>query len=311
MLSFVQSWFAPAANPIGVDFGVDCVRLAQVEKSGEEWRLIAAASEPVPAEVQRDPAARFAFFTRALRELCSRGKFRGRRAVLALPASDVHIQHLRLPRMDDDAIKKAIPWEAQGKIPIDPAKALIRHLVAGDVYTDNEPRSEVIVMAARGEFVEQLLSASSRAGLEIMALTVEPKALVDCFLNIYRRKTDSGMTNLFIDIGRTTARAVIAHGAKILFARSISIGTGEEVQSAKCKVQSREATADPNSAPCTLAPVSLAELHSALTQELTLCRRYHESAFPDRPVQRLIFVGSGSTQRELCQDIARTGHRGG
>ena len=28
MLSFVQNWFAPRVNPIGVDFGSDCLRLA-------------------------------------------------------------------------------------------------------------------------------------------------------------------------------------------------------------------------------------------------------------------------------------------
>src|SRR5947207_9482557 len=31
MLGFVQSWFAPGANPIGVDFGSDGLRMAQVE----------------------------------------------------------------------------------------------------------------------------------------------------------------------------------------------------------------------------------------------------------------------------------------
>lgn len=30
MLGFVQNWLAPRANPIGVDFGSDCLRLAQV-----------------------------------------------------------------------------------------------------------------------------------------------------------------------------------------------------------------------------------------------------------------------------------------
>ena len=31
MLGFMQNWFAPKANPIGVDFGSDCLRLAQVQ----------------------------------------------------------------------------------------------------------------------------------------------------------------------------------------------------------------------------------------------------------------------------------------
>ena len=29
MLSFVQNFFKPQVNPIGIDFGTDCLRLAQ------------------------------------------------------------------------------------------------------------------------------------------------------------------------------------------------------------------------------------------------------------------------------------------
>ena len=40
-------------------------------------------------------------------------------------------------------------------------------------------------------------------------------------------------------------------------------------------------------------------------EELTLCRRYHEATFPNKPVDRLIFVGGEARQRSLCAYIAR------
>ena len=42
-----------------------------------------------------------------------------------------------------------------------------------------------------------------------------------------------------------------------------------------------------------------------LIEELDLCRRYYESTFQNRPVDRLIFVGGESRHRGLCQHIAR------
>ena len=42
-----------------------------------------------------------------------------------------------------------------------------------------------------------------------------------------------------------------------------------------------------------------------LVDELNLCRRYYESTFPDRPLDRLIFVGGEARQRGLCQAIAK------
>ena len=137
MLGFVQTWFKSSANPIGVDFGTDTLRLAQVEQaSGGEFRLVAAASADVPPHIRHEPTARLAFFAETTRELLASGGFRGRKAVLALPAAAMFVQHLRLPRLDEEETKKALPFEAAGKLPIDPSFAILRHVIAGEVYQD-------------------------------------------------------------------------------------------------------------------------------------------------------------------------------
>ena len=224
MLSFVKNWLNAAARPIGIDFGSDSLKLAQVARAGNEWRLAAAACADVPGHVRRDVGARMNFFVQTVRELLAQGNFSGRRAYLALPMSSMFIQHLRLARMDDEAMKKAIPWEARGKLPIDPSHALIRHHVAGDVYNEQEPKSEVIIMAAGRDLVNQFLQIAAKARLDVVGMNVEPRVIVDCFANIYRRKSDAEVTNCFVDMGCSGTRAVIARGTHILFARSINIG---------------------------------------------------------------------------------------
>ena len=225
MLSFVQNWFGPKPLPIGIDFGSDGLRLAQVQYVGRnEHRLVAAASCDVPSLVRHDPSARLDFFVTAVRDLLSQGGFRGRQAVLSLPASVMHILHLRMAKLDDAEMKKAIAFEARGKLPIDPSAALIRHLIAGEIFSDNEPKNEVILLAARREWVNQFLAAASRAKLDVIGMNVEPSAVIDCFSHVYRRKTDADATHCYVDIGFAGTRAVIARGGQILFARSIPIG---------------------------------------------------------------------------------------
>ncbi|MDP9172608.1 MAG: pilus assembly protein PilM [Planctomycetota bacterium] len=224
MLGFVQSFWTQRANPIGVDFGSDCLRLAQVQQVEGDFRLVAAASADVPPHVRRDPQARLNFLTDNIRELLTQAPFRGRTAVMGLPASVMHIQHLRLARMDESALKKAIQWEARGKLPIDPAHALLRHMVAGDIYHDQESKIEVICMAAARDWINQFLAAASKARLDVIGMNVEPMALVDCFSHVYRRKVDFDMTQCFVDIGSCGTRAIIARSGKILFARNIPIG---------------------------------------------------------------------------------------
>src|SRR3954469_13011788 len=214
MLSFVQNFLAPKANPIGVDFGSDQLRLAQVHVTGDEFKLVAAASLDVPSHVRHEPAARLMFFVDAVRDLLVQGKFRGRQAVLGLPAWSMFIQHLRMPKLEPDALKKALPWELRGKLPIDPSHALLRHLVAGEIYHEQDPKDEVVVIAAAKEMVNQFLAAASRAKLDVVGMNVEPKAIVDCFTQIYRRKSDEGATSCYLDVGCVSSRAVIARNGQ-------------------------------------------------------------------------------------------------
>jgi type IV pilus assembly protein PilM len=224
MLGFVQNFLAPKANPIGIDFGTDSLRLAQVQVIGNEHRLFAAASADVPSHVKASPATRLAFFVETARDLLSQGNFKGRQAILAMPAASMCIQHLRMAKMDEEETKKALQWETAGKLPMDPSQALIRHLVAGEVYSDSNPQNEVIVMAAAREAVNQFLAAAAKARLDVIGMNVEPRALVDCFSHVYRRKQDSEQTSCYIDIGSVATRAIIARGTQIYFARSIPVG---------------------------------------------------------------------------------------
>ena len=60
-------------------------------------------------------------------------------------------------------------------------------------------------------------------------------------------------------------------------------------------------------APAATAPQpDLSEPLEMLTDEIQLSLRYHESLFPGRKVERVIFLGGESKSRALCQTIART-----
>lgn len=381
LLRFVNNWFAPRCNPIGVDFGTDCLRLAQVQWMGTEHKLIAAATADVPSHVRNNLSARIEFFVETTRDLLAQSDFHGRQAVLGLPAAWMHVMHLRLPKMDDEALRKALPWETRGKLPIDPSQALIRHLIAGDVYQDQEPRDEVIVLAAAREAVNQLLAAAARAKLDIVGMNTEPSALLDCFGHVYRRKPDAETVNCFIDIGSSASRAIVTCDQQILFVRTIpvggdhfskavstSLGIGlDDARTLRIKLAHGQAAAE-ESADAPPAPIvapapaaaktenpddgfallqaglraserknqvetgvpvtsdrsplyvppsaSASPQHEAaiaacmeplnkLVHELDLCRRYHESTFPNKPISRLVFVGGEARHRALCQSIAQ------
>lgn len=348
MLGFVKNILGAKANPIGIDFGSDSLKLAQVALSGGEWSIIGAASADVPSHVRHDPTARLNFFIQTTRDLLASGGFTGRSAVLGLPSASMFIQHLRVPKMDEEALRKALPWEARGKIPIDPSRALLRHHIAGDIYQDQEVKQEVILMAASRELVQQLLSVASKSKIDVVGMNVEPKAIIDCFAHLYRRKNDADLTAMFIDIGAAGTRAFVARSGQLLFARAIPVGgdhitrsvattMGIKVDESKllrlnvCGVLAQAAAAQTEN-PRSSVPGGAAagneslsaprlsgevlqqaqqveqasrEILTKLVRELDLCRRYYEATFPNKPVDRLIFVGGEAKHRTLCQFVAQ------
>jgi type IV pilus assembly protein PilM len=317
MLGFVQSFFAAKCNPIGVDFGSDCLRMAQIQHINGEHRLIAAASADVPNTVRHDAAARLNFFVDTCPDLLSQGKFRGREAIFALPAATMFIQHLRMPKMDADAMKKALPWELRGKLPIDPSHAQLRHIVAGDVYEGQEAKSEVIVIAAAKELVHHLLAAASKAKLDVTGMNVEPMALVDCFTQIYRRKSDENQVTCFVDIGCVSSRAVIAVDGQILFARTIPVGgdhfsrataSGLGIKLEEAKVlrvrlaamlqveEPKEKAVEPSPAPVESVENSFALLGAGLAKE----RRHDLVTEPVKPADPV--AADARRVTEACQE---------
>jgi Tfp pilus assembly PilM family ATPase len=223
MLSFVQNWLTTEANPIGVDFGSDSLRLAQVELVDNEFRLVAAASAEVPSNLRGDKTVRLGFLTQTTRDLLTQGEFRGRRAILGLPASCMQIHQLRLPPADDASLRGALPGALRSRMQIDPGETLLRHLVAGQVEQDGTVLNEVIVMAAQRTLVDELLHAAAKARLDVIAMNVEPKAVVDCFSHVYRRRGDGERISCYIDIGASATRVVVARGQQIFFARAIPL----------------------------------------------------------------------------------------
>lgn len=340
MLKLVQSFFPAKVNPIGVDFGSETLRMAQLQVTDGEYRLIGAASANIPMSIRKDNNARMQFLSDACKNVYIKGKFTGKKVVIGIPASLMHVVHLRVPKMDEEALKRALPWELKGKIPIEPSRALLRHVIAGPVFQDQEEKLEVIVMAVQRETVDQFIRLAEMSKLDVVALQPEPKALLDCFRMLFRKKNADGeLTSMFIDIGFSGTRVIVGNGDLILFARFIPIGSDQfnyaasvalklpvhearqrRIEHAALPAMDMEmaaaasvAVADPILDPMTakrqaekgVIEDACRDPLERLITELELCRRYHEATFPNRTIDRIVFVGGESMHRTMCQQIAK------
>jgi len=304
------------ALPIGIDLGTAAVKVAQVRRVDGAFELLAAARAELPAKDRSDTGRRLGLLAEGLARAIGSQKFLGKRCVLALPAVDTVIQHIKLPKLPADQLAGAVARELEGKLPFSPGEAIIRHVVVGQAYDEQRPVLEMIVVAAARDTVEAYLDLARRSRLEVTALNVEPFAIVECFSHVFRRDGDAERANLFLDLGEANTQVVIAHGRQLAFARNLMVGSVDldkavadqlgvsaaEVGTLRRRLlqlgQRRPPEAD-------ALYDAMGGTLDALADEITKCLHYYKSVFPSRTIERAIFLGGQAMDRRLCQSIAR------
>lgn len=299
--------------PIGVDLGTTAVRMAQMRTIDEAVELLAAGAAPLKRSTS--PPERLESLGGAIRDVLKFNAFKSRQAILSLPAELAFVQHVKLPKLSAQETASALTWELQGKLPFAAEDAIIRHMVAGDVFGEGEARQEVIAVAADRAVIEQFVKMAGKAGLEVVGVNIDACAIAECFGRLFRRTDDAARTILFLDLGAASTQVVLTHGDRIVFARNLAMG-GDALDQAlagglKIPVeQARALRRDSKKGQQDRAAED--ELYhlldkpvGALADELLQCLRYYESVFRNQSVERAIFVGGQAYDKRLCQQLAQ------
>jgi len=370
--------------PIGVDFGVSSLKVLQVS-AGDPQGLVSAACLPTPDDLLFDENRRFDFQFAALPKLIKQAGFRGKRAVCAIPAVKTFCKHAQFQVGDGVSVGALVRALLPREIGC-PAEALVfRHVEVGACERAGG-KLETICLATGREFVERMMNALRAAKLEPVGMHSEFQAGLAAFGGLRPgapAPEDDGAGTLYLDIGYGSTKVMIAHGAKLAFARCVEIGglhmdravadqlklalvqarehrmgmdtlagegapataavpaggmseaiAGEDEVSNSMAVLSaglaKGGAADPaggarkQPAGAFARPAAAAEPGSRgfrkkvgpradlsepleiLTDEVSMCLRYHASLFPSRRVGRVVFFGGESRQRALCHHVART-----
>ncbi len=311
-------------SPIGIDAGSDSLKMLQLETVGDDLRLAAAATYPMPPEAKTDPSLRLACLGDGVRQLLATGDFKGRSAVTCLPGSDVEVFHVRIAPVPEAKLANAIRWEIQRQVQFDAGDAVMRYIKVGDVFQGGEQRWEVIVTISPRATVEGHLNVMQRAKLDIAGVQIGGFALIECFRRLMRRREDSQTCHFFVDIGASYTHAIIAHGTDAVFAKKIPIGGDDfsaayaqssgmvaseaKLSRAQLTASVDESSGEPGTQVCEAATAvadAISDEVDRLAKELAMCVRYYGSVFQGRTINRLIFLGGESTHRQTCQRIAK------
>ncbi len=262
--------------PIGVDMGDDILQLIQLGSSGEGIVLIAGGSENRPEEILPGSAIWQRWAIETLRRLTANGRFAGRCVSAAMPAGDVFIEHIKMPKVKDSKdsqMEEAVLSRIKQRLPFEPEKAVIKYIPAED---DN-----MVVIATEREKIDRHLAIYEQANLQIESMGVWPTAMINIYVKFFgRRKTDLDAVVMLLDTEPGCTNVVICRHRSLLFARSVPLGTSQ-------------LSAGTN------------EVIMRLVLELTACRRQISSMYKNSQIERTIFISGQALDRGICTMIAK------
>jgi len=259
-------------SPIGIDISDDSIRIAQLKANGNDIVLLSADTNNQPQDIQTGSAGWQRWAVETIKQSTANGKFKGKEIIAVIPPRDVFIEYIKLNnKIQEDKIQQAITEKIRRNLPLQPEKAMIKHIIAEE---DN-----IIIFAADKNIISRHLAIYDRDNLSIKSICVWPLALINCYIQFFgRRKPDLDTVVMLLELNPSRTNVVICRHKKLLFARSIQLS-------------------DQN--------LENEEGLKKLILELNACKRQFASMYKKAHIERLIFLSNRKSGSDQFLHIAK------
>ncbi len=289
---------------IGLDIGSHAVKMCEMSETNSGRKLVSLGSSVLAPDAVRDgvlqePAA----VAEAISSLVENLRVKGKKIAISISGYSVIVKKINLAVMTKEEMESHIQSEAEQYIPFD----------IDDVYldfqdlktnTENEDRTDVMLVAAKKEVVDEYLTLLDSVGLKTLIVDVDAFALE----NAYEANFNLDENVALIDIGASKMNInVISSGTSIL-ARDVVLGSRqvtEQIQSAfDLSYEDAEALKIGMILPGDRQERLEEIFVNACTQWITEIKRaldFYFSNYPDESIGKLILSGGGARINGLAQ----------
>lgn len=220
--------FKPKAKPkIGVDLSTSSVKLIEISRSGDTYKVETYAAEPMPPnaitdKVIQDPDA----VGDAIRKAVKRAGSRVKDAAVAIGGASVITKTVPMPgSLSDAELGSQIESQADQYIPFPMEEVSFDYEILGPSPNDPE-MVDVLLAATRRENVESRQAALEIGGLKAEVVDIEAYAVENACELLTYQMPDEGLdkTIALVDFGATTTTFSVLHDRKIIYTRDQAFG---------------------------------------------------------------------------------------
>lgn len=273
---------------VGMDIGSYAIKT--VELSGEKDNL---KIKNISYAKVKNPGSRDSLI-QAIKESAIKANVLNREVNISVSGPSVIVRFLELPRMKEDELRNAIPFEAEKYIPFSISEVIIDHQLLIPRLGDGN-KILVLLVAAKKDLITERLSLLDEARVTAGILDVASFANVNAFLWGANRKKDG--IAVLVDIGANATDINIIDGDVLYFTRNIQLG-GDNIT----KVLSDALSVDLKSAedikvnPADKGPEVIEKIESILhniIDEIRLSFSYYENQ-SGKSIERVYLTGGSS-----------------
>ncbi len=287
---------------LGLDIGSHSIKICELNENDNGLELISLGSAVLPpgavedGELQ-DPETVGAVIKALVKNL----NIKGRKAAISISGYSVIMKKVNLTVMTEAELTIHIQEEAEQYIPFEIDEV---YLDFQDLHTntENEERTDVMLVAAKKEVINGYLEMLQSAGLKTVIVDVDAFALENGYESNYGNEGNV----LLVDIGSAKMNInIIDHGISI-FARDIVMGSrqlSEEIQGRFGLSFEEAESLKLGSTPPEDKQEEIEEIFSNIcTQwimEIKKALDFYNSNFPDSPIEKMVLSGGGSKVKGL------------
>ena len=209
---------ARTSRVLGIDFSSTAVKLLELSRDDERYRVDSYVVAPLPPDALTDDPTTYAESVGAfLEELLSRTKPSANRAVAAVSGADVIIKTVVMPAgLSEEDLEAQLTVEADQYIPYPLDEVALDFEELGPA-TGRDEQVNVLLVACRQESIDSRVDAIEVAGLVPKIIDVEVFALERAMALLQSQlPISNNQTIAMVDIGAsTTTLSVFASGESV------------------------------------------------------------------------------------------------
>jgi type IV pilus assembly protein PilM len=293
----------------GLDLGNSSIKLAQLRELHGRPTLVTYGDIEMPedllasdSQIDQDKVAEL------VKQLADDARATSKNVVASLPSSASYTAVITTPKLSEKELEESIRYQADKYIPMSLEQVKLDWAVVGEKPDSDE--LEILLVAAPNNLANKYLNIVQKAGLELLALEINPLAQARSLIP----STQVDTTAIIVDMGVLATDITIVTGQVPRLVRSVNVGAKALRRVIGQNLSLDETQADQfmkkfgmqhdkleGQVLKTLKPVI-----DHVVEEINKSIQFYHERYADQKIEKLILTGGTSALPELPLYIANS-----